>query len=553
MNKKLLMTTLLLILLFPFGVLAVETCDEKSVSVSSISLVDKSEYVEEIKAASAVGKNIGLDLIMFQPSDSIKYKIVLNNDSNKDYTLDDNLNVKSDYFDYTIEIPDGSNVIKGKESKEVYLSVNYKDRVPEEQFSTPVYNDVNNIVVGLSAESASGIQKIFENPKTGVFSYIPLFVFIIIFSIVSFIVIKKRKLSKFMMILVVCSLIIPHGAFARCKCELNIKSNISISKREPFLYDYSRENDGITIDEYLVKVAKTNIEYNIEDKNKCINYLTEKFVNEYEYYPDEADHHNLYKDEEEANYYATAVCSGGEAKKHYTLENYVYDMNSSNYELAGFSNVKLTARGGDAGLNVVVPTYIDGKIVKKFNISAFQNMGIKTIKLPDYLEELDGFDDNGAISGNEIETIDLPNTLKYIGPWSLSYNKIKSITIPDSVEHIAFRGLSGNGLEHVDLGHGVKIINTEAFYYNNLTTVTIPSSVTTIQSGFVAYWNYNGAFERNPLRTVYIEGKSSTDDFEKYYDGKDGKITTPFGWADDVTCVKDNDHNVTNGCIIWQG
>ncbi len=59
--KKLL---LMIILLFPFGVLA-DTCNSSNISISNISLLEKSDNVNEVVDALATDKNINIDLTMF--------------------------------------------------------------------------------------------------------------------------------------------------------------------------------------------------------------------------------------------------------------------------------------------------------------------------------------------------------------------------------------------------------------------------------------------------------------------------------------------------------
>ena len=47
---------------------------------------------------------------MSEVGDTIKYKLIIENDYNDDYKLDENsLNVESYYMDYTFELEDNSN------------------------------------------------------------------------------------------------------------------------------------------------------------------------------------------------------------------------------------------------------------------------------------------------------------------------------------------------------------------------------------------------------------------------------------------------------------
>ena len=57
---------------------------------------------------------------------------------------------------------------------------------------------------------------------------------------------------------------------------------------------------------------------------------------------------------------------------------------------------------------------------------------------------------------------------------------ITSITIPNSVTHIASRTFAGNQVTSVTIGNSVSVIAANAFAGNPLTNITIPNSVTTI-------------------------------------------------------------------------
>jgi len=52
------------------------------------------------------------------------------------------------------------------------------------------------------------------------------------------------------------------------------------------------------------------------------------------------------------------------------------------------------------------------------------------------------------------------------------------------------------------------------------------------------------AFADNQLTSVTIKTKTSSSQFSSYGN-------SIWGWKSDVTCVKDNTSNVTNGCITW--
>ena len=80
---------LLLIIMFIPCIVNAEECDTSKVNISAISLAE-SNNTDEIEEATAEGKNINLNLGMSNVGDSIRYRIIITNDSNDDYLLDKN-------------------------------------------------------------------------------------------------------------------------------------------------------------------------------------------------------------------------------------------------------------------------------------------------------------------------------------------------------------------------------------------------------------------------------------------------------------------------------
>ena len=139
--KKLLLPIILFIMFLPFYVNA-ETCDTDKITISSITIENKSDNVIEVDKATASGKKISLNLSMSEVGDNIEYKIIVKNDSNEAYLLDKNsFNVSSNYVKYTFETEDDSNIVKANSSKEVYLKVYYTNEIPEDDFEVGTYND----------------------------------------------------------------------------------------------------------------------------------------------------------------------------------------------------------------------------------------------------------------------------------------------------------------------------------------------------------------------------------------------------------------------------
>ena len=228
--KKFIIPILLLLMFIPIYVSA-ETCDNNKISISSISLKEKSDNVEELNEATANGNNIILNLSMSEVGDNIKYKIAVKNDSNEDYELDKNsFNIRSEYIDYVLESNDNSNIIKKNSSKVIYLKVEYKNEVPEDKFESGSFNDNQVMIVNLS--TGNTVLDTLKNPNTGN-SLLFLSLLILIISGVSFIIIRKMKHTKFMFLIVGIAVAIPISVYALCKSTINIDSSITISKVKP--------------------------------------------------------------------------------------------------------------------------------------------------------------------------------------------------------------------------------------------------------------------------------------------------------------------------------
>ncbi len=142
-------------------------------------------------------------------------------------------------------------------------------------------------------------------------------------------------------------------------------------------------------------------------------------------------------------------------------------------------------------------------------------------------------------------------TINEIRGYAFEFRGLTSVVIPDTVEIIDYGSFMGNQINSLVLGKGVKKIRYNAFSSNALTSVTIPSSVRILE-GETCWHQGNhmtcamGAFTGNQIASVTIEGKSSSNDFDTYTDNI-------WGWDSNVTCVKDNTSNISNGCIIWNG
>ena len=218
-------------LIIPF-ITNAEECNNDSVNIQSISIKDKSEYVEELSDVTFKDNKLNLDLKMYDVGDYIEYELKVKNESNEDFSLNkDSLKIDSDYFDYSISFPDDSNKIKPNQEKTIYLKISYQKEVEKENFFSGKYVS-NNAVTFRS----SNIDNQITNPLT---KKNKLAIFLLVLLMVQFVLYftRDKRIHKTMILLI--GVILPFEVVALCNFELDINSKITIGKvnPNPCIYD----------------------------------------------------------------------------------------------------------------------------------------------------------------------------------------------------------------------------------------------------------------------------------------------------------------------------
>ena len=271
--KKIILSFLIIMMILPYYVNA-ENCDPNKISISSITIENKLNKAEEIETATINGKKIYLNLSMLEVGDSIKYRIIVKNDSNEDYELEKNsLNINSDYIKYTFASEDKSNIVKAKSRKEILLNVEYYNEVPSENFESGTFNDKKRMKINLSTEKSDNIIDTLKNPKTGIQLYIVILFFVLLIGITAYISLRKKKYTMLIILLVGISIITPISINAICNSGIIIESNVQI-KNNTFtgtLYRYNniKLKNGSSISGYLLKGSDAFRSFLFNSKEEC--------------------------------------------------------------------------------------------------------------------------------------------------------------------------------------------------------------------------------------------------------------------------------------------
>lgn len=259
MNKKLLFILFLLLCLPLFA--KAEVCETEKVTIDSFEVIKTEGNAKEKKAPKVEGKNIQLYLKMSEIEDFISYRFVVKNTSKSDFEFDPkSLNIDSNYFDYTVESKDSSNIIKANTSKEFTLNIKYKTEVPEELFKNGAYQDTNAISMDLSSNNT------IENPSTGIPKYLLILLLgIIVLGSLYLTSLENNKAKNLSLLFLVFGLsLIPTSIYALCKCELKIDSMIEITHYPTFCYI----NEGNTYYYEYAPNMQTWNDYILSDLNE---------------------------------------------------------------------------------------------------------------------------------------------------------------------------------------------------------------------------------------------------------------------------------------------
>jgi surface protein len=203
-----------------------------TVTIDSVSVANKSPYVDEVAPASFEDDKLNLDLVMTNIGDSITYRLVVSNHNSHDYEMDSsNFLVEKDYVSYRLTIEDGGTVIKVNESKVILVTVEFTTEVPESMLENGYYRDTQSLSILLSALDG-------ENPPTNSYDLTPCIVIVLCCGLCIFFVVKNSKTRKGIIVLIAVLSLVPLGVTASKGVAIDI--DITIAVRSIAEFDIGR-------------------------------------------------------------------------------------------------------------------------------------------------------------------------------------------------------------------------------------------------------------------------------------------------------------------------
>ena len=212
--KKIIISVIIVLL----GIVSLPVHAVDDVSIESIELDSKSDTSVIVEEATANNLLIKFNVKFTEVNDYVKYKIVINNKSNKDYLLSENKS-KSEFIEYEYSYDDNNKIVEKNKKTIMYVNIKYAKEVPTEQLVNGVLVEKEDLIINLGNE---------ENPNTGRM-VVKLIILIILLMFVSLSVYLKVKNKKNLSVIVLL-LLIPLSVYAIDKLEIRVESEVKIER-----------------------------------------------------------------------------------------------------------------------------------------------------------------------------------------------------------------------------------------------------------------------------------------------------------------------------------
>lgn len=181
------MKNLIRILLLFIAVCTIRVDAKELVNIKSISLIEKSDSVEETKNPDFKKYDLNVGLTFINVNDYVKYKVTIENNDNVDYQI--NIDNSDKHLSYSLN----NNTLKSKSVSSYELTVKYNKSISKSELDKQ-----------LTSKSVIRLDKKIQNPNTN--SVYLVLIFLLIFSITLFILTKNKMI---VVPLMVCVIAIP--------------------------------------------------------------------------------------------------------------------------------------------------------------------------------------------------------------------------------------------------------------------------------------------------------------------------------------------------------
>ena len=208
-----------------------------NIEIKSITLDSKSETTTIKSEPTFSGLEMNYDIAFEEVGDFAKYKIVIENNTNKAYKVSEEESFKlSDYVTYNYE---SSQELKPRTTSTVYVVIRYSQEVNNLllELKDGKYNETNKAILQVKDEN----NVVVENPKTGVANPILIIVFTMILSVCIVIMINKKKPAIKMIVFCICLIPIAVYAVETLKLTINVKIEINYVPKYKVIYFFNEE------------------------------------------------------------------------------------------------------------------------------------------------------------------------------------------------------------------------------------------------------------------------------------------------------------------------
>lgn len=222
--------------------------------IDSVDVLEKSDNTEIVTPASFSGLNINFDIKFVDKDDYVKYKVLVVNNSKKDYKITNTTKFKEgDYIKYDYAFTN-SNVVKAKSKQTMTIKITYFNLVPTDKMNADgTYTETKNMMVSL--DQGNGIM---NNPKTNSTIVTLLLILTLIVCATSLIGIRrKNKVTSMLLIVGITFLALPVTILAIESIQIKINSKVTITSEKNFcVYD-----PGLTSSEGIERNQQSNDSY----------------------------------------------------------------------------------------------------------------------------------------------------------------------------------------------------------------------------------------------------------------------------------------------------